>query len=69
MTTVYVYLPGESVDAWRPVEATAESDSIYRLADAPTPEGETWEFQPGSRVACEWRELYNGPALVAVALV
>jgi hypothetical protein len=66
MPTIYVALKDEAVDVWRPVEATDEGDSVYLIAEAGMPEGEAWEFQPGSRVRCERRELSGGPALVAV---
>jgi hypothetical protein len=69
MATVYVHLPEEAVDAWRPVEAIEEGDTIYRLDSSAAPEGEAWEFPPGARVRCEVRELSDGPALVAVELV
>jgi hypothetical protein len=65
--TIYVYMPEEAEDVWRPVEAEAESDSVYRIADTHTPPDEVWEFPPGTRVRCEWRELPEGPALVAVS--
>jgi len=67
MTTIYVALKDEAVDVWRPVEATHEGESIYRIAETATPATETWEYAPGSRVRCEQRELSDGPALVAVA--
>jgi hypothetical protein len=67
METIYVALTDEAVDVWRPVEAFSEGESIYRIADAPAPPHETWEFAPGSRVRCERRDLGEGPALVAVA--
>jgi hypothetical protein len=49
-----------------PVEAEPLAESIYRLTDAPPPQGELWEFAPGSTVRCETGELSEGPALVAV---
>jgi hypothetical protein len=67
MATIYVALREEGVDVWRPVEASHEGESIYRIDDAPTPDSEAWEFPPGSRVRCELRELSDGSALVAVA--
>jgi hypothetical protein len=67
MTTIYVALKDEGVDVWRPVEATDQGESIYRINDAPTPPTETWEFPPGTRVRCEQRELSDGRVLVAVA--
>lgn len=68
MTTIYVALDDENVDVWRPVEAVSEGESIYRIADAAAPADEAWEFAPGSRVRCEWRQLSDGAALVAVSL-
>jgi hypothetical protein len=67
VATIYVYMPGEGTDTWRPVEALSEGDSLYRIADTPTPTDETWEFAPGALVRCEWRELSEGSQLVAVA--
>lgn len=66
--TVYVELLGEGVDVWRPVEAEAETDDIFRLPH-PAPEGEAWRFPPGSRVRCESRQLSDRQALVATELV
>jgi hypothetical protein len=65
--TIYIALRGEGIDVWRPVEATSEGDSIYRISDAPAPSDEEWAFAPGSRVRCETRDLNDGPALIAVA--
>jgi hypothetical protein len=67
METIYVALTDEAVDVSRPVEAVSEGGSIYRIADAPAPPSETWEFPPGSRVRCEQLHLGEGLALVAVA--
>ena len=66
-TTIYIALCEEAVDVWRPVEAYQEGESVYRIANTPTPDGEVWEFAPGSVVRCEWRDLADGPSLVAVA--
>jgi hypothetical protein len=44
--TVYVWLPEEGVDVFRPVTAQHLHDDLYRLIDAP-PEDETWEIQAG----------------------
>jgi len=68
MKMVYVALQNEGVDVWRPVEAEALGDSLYRLADAAGSEAEDWEFPRGAIVRCEMRTLADGPALVAVAL-
>ena len=67
MPTIYVAPKDEAVDVWRPVEAESERGSIYRIADRTKPADEAWEFSPGSRVRCEWRDLSEGRALVAVA--
>jgi hypothetical protein len=67
MATIYVALKDEGVDVWRPLEASDEGGSIYRISEAPMPDSETWEFPPGSRVRCERHELGDGSALVAVA--
>src|SRR4030095_10314156 len=40
--TIYVWLPEEGVDVWRPVTAQPVHDYLYRLIDA-QPEGEVWE--------------------------
>jgi hypothetical protein len=66
--TIYIELLDEGVDVWRPVEAEAETEDIFRLPPT-APEGELWRFAPGSRVRCEWRDLSDGDALVAVALL
>ena len=66
--TIYIELLDEGVDVWRPIEAEAETEDIYRLPPH-APEGEAWRFAPGSRVRCEWRDLSDGAALVAVELL
>jgi hypothetical protein len=50
--TIYVYLLDEGVDGWRPVEGLVESAG-YRITGS-EPEGENWQFKPGSLVRCEW---------------
>jgi hypothetical protein len=65
METIHIALRDEAVDVWRPVEAEREGD-LYRIL-GPIPDGEAWEFEPGSLVRCETRELADGPALVAIA--
>jgi hypothetical protein len=64
---VYVYLQNEGTDAWRPVDAVEEGDSIFRITSAPEGD-EAWQFPSGSRVVCEEKKLSGGPALVAVRL-
>lgn len=68
MTTIFVRLLDESVDAWRPVSAQLFPGDVYEI-QGPTPESEIWEFPPGTRVRCEVRTLDSGPATVAVARV
>jgi hypothetical protein len=57
--TVYVYLPDEAVDVWRPVEAEELESGRYRIL-GPVPEDETWEFPPGSIVRVEMKRLMHG---------
>ena len=65
--TIYVALLDEAVDVWRPVEAI-EEQGHYRLPDT-APDGERWEFAPGSLVVCETRNLSEGPTLVGTGVV
>jgi len=66
LTRIYVYLPGEDVDTWRPVQAEHITDNHYRIIDQPyDPEYEPWQFEPGDEVICEWKELSAGERLVA----
>ncbi|KAA2236287.1 hypothetical protein [Salinarimonas soli] len=65
--TLYVFLVGEGVDVWRPVDAVPLGDGRYRLPDNPDPQDEQWEFAGGSTVMAERRELADGIRLVAVA--
>jgi hypothetical protein len=65
--TVYVGLSDEGVEVWRPVASTRLADEMYRLA-ADAPDGERWEFPPGSVVVAEERNLDGGPTLVALRL-
>ena len=68
VTTVYVFLPDELVEVWRPMHAVRLGNG-FRLLDS-TPDaahdGERWEFPPGSLVGCETRPLSDGPCLVVV---
>ena len=65
-TTVYVFLPDEAVDVWRPVSAEHIRDDVYRLlGEAPDPEIEKWEFPPGQLVRCRQQQLFEGQFLVA----
>jgi hypothetical protein len=63
---VHVSLLGEGVDVWRPVQAEHLGGSIYRLVAQPYDrEVETWEFEPGERVVCEYVESSEGRILAA----
>ncbi len=48
---VYIALLGDGTRVWRPVNAILVADGIYRLAGQ-IPEGESWQFAPGSVVRC-----------------
>jgi hypothetical protein len=67
-TTVYVELLEEGVPTWRPTAAESLGKGRYRLlpTDIYDPEDETWQFLPGTVVACEERRLSDGVYLVAV---
>ena len=62
--TIHVALRDEGVDVWRPVRCEQHTDGTYQLLDD-SPDDETWEFPPGSRVHGEWRELEGDRVLVA----
>lgn len=73
MATIYVYMPDEAVEVWRPVEAEPVGDA-FRIVGG-CPDGERWEFQPGDVVRCETRMLTQRgfaemrPTLVAIERV
>ena len=71
MSQIYVRLLDEGTDVWRPVAATVLTDGTYILCDTMTvPDGEKWEFPPGSRVVVE-EKVFQGKAdaeLVAAKL-
>jgi hypothetical protein len=63
---IYVALLNESVDVWRPVKARKIGSNVYQITEAEIPEGEEWEFGPGSVVNCKENTFANGSvALVA----
>ena len=70
MTIVFVALPDELVDVWRPVNAKMIAPGIYRLDEflGYEPTLERWEFPPGSTVRCESRPVTGRTLLVAVSL-
>ena len=65
--TIYVCMPEEAVDVWRPVDAEIVSPGVFRITSpAPDPADEVWEFKSGDLVRCEMRRLEDGEHLVAV---
>jgi len=68
--TIYVYLPNEAVDTWRPVQAEHLYDNVYRILEQPYERDiETWQFEPGAEVECEWIACYEGQVLAATRRV
>ncbi len=72
--TIYVYLPDEQVDVWRPVQAQPLGKGLYRILSInPDPEGEKWQFGTGEVVRVRKVNLVEGskshPCLVAVAKI
>ena len=67
MATSYMPLLDEGIDVWRPIEAMALTGDTYRV-EGQVPEDETWAFNPGAAVRCEWKTLSGGECLVAVGL-
>jgi len=63
---IYVYMPDEGVDVWRPVQAEHLGGNVYRIVEQPYDrEDEIWQFEPGDVVACEMTRLSGGWFLVA----
>ena len=59
MTTIYVRLLNEREGAWRPVDATPLSLDTFRV-EGEIPDGEVWEFAPGTVVRCERKTFSRG---------
>jgi hypothetical protein len=64
--TIYIELLNEGTSVWRPVQAERLSQGICRIL-GDIPEGETWAFNPGEKVAIEQRVFSDGKA-VSVAI-
>ena len=64
LTTIYVRLLNEAVDTWRPVEAEALNNDLYKIM-GPVPSEENWEFPPNTVVRCEEVALFEGLCTVA----
>ena len=62
--TIYMYLPDEAVDVWRPVQAERLGPDLYRVL-GPVPEEEVWQFPPGSIVRVQMKRLDGGDCPVA----
>lgn len=65
-TTVFMPLQDEGVDVWRPVDAEHLGEGRYRIL-GPVPEDETWAFEPGAVVQCEWKTFADGAGGITVA--
>jgi hypothetical protein len=66
---IYVSLPDEAVEVWRPIQAQLLRDSVYLIVTQPYDrEIERWAFEPGDTVHCEYVEANDGRILAAVRL-
>ncbi len=64
--TIYVALPDEAVQVWKPVLAEHLGGNRYRIIDQPYDRSiERWEFVPGDEVVCERVRAYEGEILAA----
>ena len=70
VVSVYVRLLEEGIEVSRPTEALNLGNGIYEIRPTPdySPENETWEFIPGSKVGLEKRARGMGTYMVAVEL-
>ncbi len=67
LTTIYVALLDEVVDAWRPVSAKALGDGVFEILDQPYDRDiERWAYEPGERVICRDTDLEGKRLPVAV---
>ena len=65
-TTIYVYLPDEAVEVWRPIQARHLGADRYQIVSVNNASAiERLEFNSGDTVRCELRLLSGGEALVA----
>jgi hypothetical protein len=64
---IFVRLPDEAVEVWRPVQARNIGDDRYLILEQPYDrEGERWEFEPGAEVTCAVVRAEAGEILAAV---
>jgi hypothetical protein len=61
---IYMYLPDEAVDVWRPVQAEKLGADLYRVL-GPVPEDEVWQFPPAAIVRVQMKRLEGGDFPVA----
>jgi hypothetical protein len=67
LTEIFVYLPDEQVDVWRPVQAEHLRENVYKIVEQPhDEEDETWQFEPGDEVVCELIDSSEGRILAAM---
>ena len=65
---IYIRLLDEGTDVFRPTTAESLASGAFKVMPTPNydPQGEKWEFVPGSLVECEKRKLEGKEVLVAV---
>lgn len=67
LVEVYVELPDEAVQVWRPVLAEHVGKNIYRIVEQPYErENERWQFEPGETVNCRPIKTDEGTILAAL---
>lgn len=60
---IYIYLEGEGVDVWRPVQAFKLEDDLYQIvSENPDPQDECWQFSMGDIVRCKEHVFADGTA-------
>jgi len=61
-TVVYVRLPDEGTDVWRPVHTAALPDGTFRLLEPEgyDPKAETWEFPQATKARCVTQKFADG---------
>ena len=59
ITAIYMPLPNEGVEVWRPISAEQLSNDTFRVM-GPMPADEDWEFRPESLVTVAFRRFADG---------
>lgn len=68
--TIYMRLLDEDLEVYRPVQAIAMNEGVYKILDADyDPSAEQWEFIPGTLVCCKNKKTSDGDILLASELV